>query len=181
VTKLATLCSTVGVLGLAVGGGALLRAGSDDQVAAVGETQRDTIPWPTMLPATSGSETPQFSLTVSAAEAGGSDASRADFTIRLLALGSRTCYEAFLPSGTRSTACFHAETVRTGFAYAAYQDHGGPITIIGVVPDDVTSIEIAGTSITPANNVWTYVAATGDDLAFTVVGSDGQRATLGQS
>ncbi|HEY7629045.1 MAG TPA: hypothetical protein VH761_18390, partial [Ilumatobacteraceae bacterium] len=60
-----------------------------------------------------------------------------------------------------------------GLAYGAFQDGAGPIEVIGIVPDDVATVKIAGHTIDVTNNVWHYTASPGDDLRFTVSSTDG--------
>lgn len=123
-----------------------------------------------------------FSGALSAlAESDVADVSRGPYTIELRRDPNGFCYRIVLPSGVDSTGCFDEPTLRSGFAYGAYRDHDWPLTIIGVVPDDVAGVEIAGESVGVVDNVWTYEATDGDDLAFTVVGQDGERVVLGEA
>ena len=46
------------------------------------------------------------------------------------------------------------------------RDGDGPVEIVGIVPDDVATIEIAGTTINVTDNVWHYTGHVGDDLTF---------------
>jgi hypothetical protein len=63
--------------------------------------------------------------------------------------------------------------VSTGLAYGAFRDGDGPVEIVGIVPDDVETVEIAGTVIRVTNNVWHYTGHASDDLTFKVVSTDG--------
>ena len=51
-----------------------------------------------------------------------------------------------------------------------------PLKSSAFVPDDVATIEIAGTTINVTDNVWHYTGHVGDDLTFKVV-SDGGTLT----
>ena len=73
-----------------------------------------------------------------------------------------------------------AQQPLTGLAYAAFQDGNGPIELIGIIPDDVATVDIAGVVIPVRTNVWHFTAAAGADLAFSVRSNDGTRsASLG--
>jgi hypothetical protein len=81
------------------------------------------------------------------------------FVIRLTDLGSSGCVDSTL--------------LKTGLAYGAYEAKDGPIEVVGIVPDDVASVEIVGRVISVKNNVWHYTGQPGDDLSFTVRSADG--------
>ena len=66
--------------------------------------------------------------------------------------------------------------LKTGLGYGAFQTRDGPIEIVGIVPDDVASVEIGGTVISVKHNVWHYTGQPGDDLSFTVRSADGTRS-----
>lgn len=60
-------------------------------------------------------------------------------------------------SHRRTTRCFGyvgRSLPATGLADGTFQDGDGPIVIIAIVPDHVTSVEIDGTILTPTNNIW---------------------------
>ena len=71
-----------------------------------------------------------------------------------------------------SNGCLDTTLLSTGLAYAAFVDGDGPIEIVGIVPDEVTTVEFAGKTITVKSNVWNYSAQPGDDLSFTVFSAD---------
>lgn len=60
-------------------------------------------------------------------------------------------------SHRRTTRCFGyvgRSLPATGLADGTFQDGDGPIVIIAIVPDHVTSVEVDGTILTPTNNIW---------------------------
>ncbi len=63
------------------------------------------------------------------------------------------CYVIKLDSGTAS-GCVGRSLLATGLAYGAFRNADGPIEIVGIVPDEVTEIEIGGATVVPVNNVW---------------------------
>lgn len=69
------------------------------------------------------------------------------------------------------------QILQSGLAYAAYQDRSGSIDVIGVVPDNVTEVEIAGTVLPVTNNVWHFTSTTGQSLDFAVRTADGKTAS----
>ena len=126
-----------------------------------------------LLPATPG-DTPQvFSEQISAV--GPNPPGYTDPTISVTlsagAIPIETCFHIDFHDYT-STGCLDTNLLRTGLAFGAFRDADGPIEIVGIVPDDVATIQIAGTEITPSNNVWHYTGHTGDDLTFTVLSAD---------
>jgi hypothetical protein len=80
--------------------------------------------------------------------------------------------------GAEVEATLGQQILQSGFAYAAYQDRSGTIDIIGVVPDDVTSIKIAAQTVPVSNNVWHYTADADEPLDFVVRSDDGTTASL---
>ena len=86
------------------------------------------------------------------------------------------CLHADLPGATVD-GCAGRYLLATGLAYGAFQDGDGPIEIIGVVPDEVTAIDINGTTLNPSNNVWHYTATPGAPLIITVRSADGRTAS----
>lgn len=86
------------------------------------------------------------------------------------------CFEIELP-GTHATGCVGRGLLAAGLAYGAFQDGDGPIELIGIVPDEVTAIEIDGQTITPTNNVWHHSATSNDQLTITVRSADGRTAS----
>ena len=79
----------------------------------------------------------------------------------------------------RSSPCFDPELVRTGLAFGAFRGPDGVTHVLGVVPDEVTTIRIAGIDVIPLDNFWHYIARDGDDLSFVVESSTGAVAKLG--
>ena len=80
--------------------------------------------------------------------------------------------------GAEVQATVGQQILQSGFAYAAYQDRLGTIDVIGIVPDDVTSIDIAGRTVAVTNNVWHYAASPGEPLDFVARSDDGTAAFL---
>ena len=90
-----------------------------------------------------------------------------------------TCFEITF-SAFSSTGCLDTTLLSTGLAYAAFQDGTGPIELVGIVPDDVATVDIAGVIIPVRTNVWHFTAPAGTDLNFTVRSADQTRsASLG--
>lgn len=85
------------------------------------------------------------------------------------------CFLVDLPGGTVQGCVGHG-LLATGLAYGAFQDGDGPIEIVGIVPDEVTAVEIGGTTLTPTNNVWHYTATPGSTFKVTVRSADGRTA-----
>lgn len=83
------------------------------------------------------------------------------------------CFLIDLPGAT-ADGCTGHDLLATGLAYGAFKDGDGPIEIVGIVPDEVTEIEIDGTTVTPDNNVWHYTATTGTALRITARSADGR-------
>lgn len=69
------------------------------------------------------------------------------------------------------------QILQSGLAYATYQDRSGSIDIVGIVPDDVIEVEIAGTVLSVTNNVWHYTSTTNQTLDFAVRSADGKTAS----
>ena len=59
-----------------------------------------------------------------------------------------------------------------------FNGHNGVTDIIGVVPDEVSAVEIVGQTIKVTNNVWHYRSQPGDFLGFVVSADDGTTASL---
>mgnify|MGYP000927473126 CR=1 FL=1 len=85
------------------------------------------------------------------------------------------CFAIEIP-GAAASGCVERGLIATGLAYGAFQDGDGPIELVGIVPDDVTVIELDGQTITPASNVWHYSSRSGRPLAITVRSADGRTA-----
>lgn len=86
------------------------------------------------------------------------------------------CFQIQLPGAT-ATGCVGRALLATGLAYGAFQDGDGPIELVGIVPDEVTAIDVDGTTITPTNNVWHYTAESDRPLTITVGSADGRTAS----
>jgi len=86
------------------------------------------------------------------------------------------CFEIDLP-GAHATGCVGRGLLATGLAYGAFQDGNGPIELVGIVPDEVTAIEIDGQIITPTNNVWHHTTTATGPLTITVRAADGRTAS----
>ena len=90
-----------------------------------------------------------------------------------------TCFDISFATFS-SSGCLDTNLLSTGLAYAAFQDDDGPIEIVGIVPDDVSTVDIAGAVIPVSNNVWHFTAPAGAVLSFTVRSADGgPSASLG--
>jgi hypothetical protein len=78
--------------------------------------------------------------------------------------------------GATAAGCVGHSLLATGLAYGAFQSGDGPIEIVGIVPDEVTAIEIDGITVKPTNNVWHYTATEGVALKITVRSADDRTA-----
>ncbi len=85
------------------------------------------------------------------------------------------CFDIDLPGAT-ANGCVGRSLLATGLAYGAFQNGDGPIELVGIVPNDVTSIEIDGTILTPTNNIWHRTITGITSPRITVRSTDG-RAT----
>jgi hypothetical protein len=86
------------------------------------------------------------------------------------------CFRILVADETH-TGCVAIADIRTGTTYIATQSHGGPIDVIGLVPDDANTVRIGGSHVDVHNNVWHYVGSAGENLGFEVISADGtQRA-----
>jgi hypothetical protein len=56
--------------------------------------------------------------------------------------------------GATADGCVGRSLLATGLAYGAFRDGEGPIELLGIVPDEVTMIDINGTIVRPVGNVW---------------------------
>jgi hypothetical protein len=83
-----------------------------------------------------------------------------------------TCFRISLADAS-SEGCLDRFLLTTGLAYGAFARGDGPIEVVGIVPDDATTVQIAGKSVAVHNNVWHYTGQPGDDLSFTVSSADG--------
>ena len=127
-----------------------------------------------LLPATPG-EAPQIfgsQLSAAGSEPTGYSDPTVSVTLSAGATPGDTCFHIDFHDYT-SVGCLDTNLLSTGLAYGAFRDGEGPVEIVGIVPDDVETVEIAGTVIDVTNNVWHYTGHAGDDLTFKVVSSDG--------
>ncbi len=136
---------------------------------------------PLGLRATSSDAKPIFGSDIGARSSG--SAAYTDDTASLQlsagATSDTTCFEITFAAFS-SGGCLDTTLLSTGLAYAAFQDGNRPIEILGIVPDDVATIDIAGVIIPVHQNVWHYTALPGADLNFTVRSPDESRsASLG--
>lgn len=86
------------------------------------------------------------------------------------------CFEIDIPSGV-ARGCVGRSLLATGLAYGAFQEGDGPVELIGIVPDSVTTIEIDGVTVTPIDNVWHYTLAAAEPATITVRAADGRAAS----
>lgn len=91
------------------------------------------------------------------------------------------CYVIELPEAT-ARGCLDEWVFLDGLAYGAFRAGDGPIEIVGIVPDDVATVEIGGTTIQVENNVWHYTDLTAARPSFTVYSADRTRsASIGEA
>lgn len=79
--------------------------------------------------------------------------------------------------GATATGCAGHDLLATGLAYGAFQHGDNPIQIVGIVPDEVTTITINGDALTPVDNVWQFTASGHEPLVISVASADGRTAT----
>ncbi|MEZ5412055.1 MAG: hypothetical protein R2761_28725 [Acidimicrobiales bacterium] len=85
----------------------------------------------------------------------------------------------FLPPGGSSEGCLGLDEIRTGLSFQISQAHGGPIQVVGIVPDDVAEVLIDDHPVLLSNNVWHYAGDPGSKVNLAVRSADGtQVATL---
>lgn len=139
-----------------------------------------------IIPMRSGNEPPTFSDQVStlrnadeAAEPNFDDG-QVEVTLTQGDDPQPVCISArFLPPGGLSEGCIGLEEIRTGLSFQISQAHGGPIQVVGIVPDDVAEVLIDGNPVPLVNNVWHYAGAPGSKVNLTVRSADGRQvATL---
>ncbi len=116
---------------------------------------------------------PIFGTDVPAGSPGSAPFSDATVSVQLSAgeTSLTTCFEITFAAFS-SAGCVDTTLLSTGLAYAAFQDRTGPIELVGIVPDDVATVEIAGVIIPVRTNVWHFTAPAGADLNFTVRSAD---------
>lgn len=145
-------------------------ANADDAVHSQGQLKALPIGEP-LLPVTNGREPLLFSDNVAASESGGSTVTIGDAIINVLprtADGS-VHFSAILAGGATIDGYGDRDVIKTGLAYVAWQDHGGPIHILGIVPDDVAEVVVGSHSIEITDNFWYFVADGDDDVSLVVV------------
>lgn len=108
--------------------------------------------------------------------ASGAAANFETVSVTLSTNADRVCASITLP-GAIANACISGVLLSTGLAYGAFQNGDGLIEVVGIVPDEVTSIEINGTAVTPTSNVWHYTATSGKPLTITVRSASGTAAS----
>lgn len=79
-----------------------------------------------------------------------------------------------MPSLRRPSA---HRSFKSGLAYATYQDRTDTIDIVGIVPDEVTDVGIAGTTVPATSDVWHHVSTADQPLDFVVRSLDGTSAS----
>jgi hypothetical protein len=165
-------------IGAAVGAYAFTNALSSDSNGAGTGRLENYASVSTLLPAVDGTELPIFAPAVSAMPTTSGIRSAPvvsgtgqSVTFQAGATSDQICFTIELAMGP-SDGCVQRAVVQTGVLYNAFQQHGGPIEIIGIVPDEVASVSINGTTIEVHSNVWFYTGSQGDDLSFTVFSAD---------
>lgn len=161
-------------------------AGAGTSQRAVADTE-DIVTMQAFPSATAWDQSELFDATVSAASTQDSPLAYRDGAVAV-ALDAATgddvdatvdqqgvCFEIEL-SGATATGCVGRGLLASGLAYGAFQDGDGPIELVGIVPDEVTVVEIDGKVITPTNNVWHYTATSSGPLTITVRSADGRAA-----
>jgi hypothetical protein len=103
-------------------------------------------PPPLGLRATPSDEKPMFSTDVTAVSAGAGAYS--DSTVLVEPSAGKgdlsTCFKITFATFS-STGCLDAHLLATGLACAAFQDGDAPVDLVGIVPDDVATIDTGRT------------------------------------
>jgi hypothetical protein len=129
-------------------------------------------PDPMIFEPTSGSEPVAFEFDVTS--------SAGTENIEILSVGAdKVCVKVHLHDG-EGDLCFDERTVSSGLAYGIFGEPDGRFTLVGVVPDEVDTVEITGLSVKRAGNIWT-ASADSDAPAVLRVGNSvsGRFITLG--
>ncbi len=122
---------------------------------------------------------------VNAAAKPGSSVAYQDDTVTVTLRESQTsdgvdmpgvCFVINVPGAT-ADGCVGRSLLATGLAYGAFKDGDGPIELVGIVPDEVSSIEIDGTVLTPTNNIWHHSITDSSAPRITVRSTSGNAAT----
>jgi hypothetical protein len=126
----------------------------------------------TFLAPTSGHEPPQFTgdLTVVRDQPTVLTGSNGE-TISIRRAGAQVCQD-IRAQAYRSSTCYDDITIRTGLAYSMVQV-GDRAYFSGLVPDDVATVEIGGSTLRPENNVWQYTASADAALSLRIASADG--------
>lgn len=119
---------------------------------------------------------PVFGGSVSAAAPAGEGplAATDNRPVQLGDRGGTNCYQIVLPEATVD-GCLDQLLLESGLAYGVFTDDAGSVEVIGIVPDDVATVQIDGATLPVVANVWRYQAPPGVDLNFVVRSADGSR------
>lgn len=180
------LVAACAMAGAGIGGFALTSAQGRSTVDSTSNTAGAQVPQTILyetqplVPVANGPDPQIFSGDVAASQTAAGPAFQDERVTVYLEPGPSvgdTCFRLLVGDETH-TGCVSIGDIRTGLTYIATQSHGGPVDIIGLVPDDAATVRIAGSEVTVRNNVWHYVGNAGEDHSFDVVSSDGsQRAS----
>ncbi|MCK9519337.1 MAG: hypothetical protein M0R74_10005 [Dehalococcoidia bacterium] len=165
------------IVGVIAGGFAVAAAVTNSSVADTddavhNQVQPQALPiGKPLLPVTDGREPLLFSDNVAASDSGGSTVTIGDTVINVLprADDGSVHFSATLAGGAIIDGYGDRDVIKTGLAYIAWQDHGGPIHILGIVSDDVAEVVVGSHSIEITNNFWYFVADGDDDVSLVVV------------
>lgn len=97
-------------------------------------------------------------------------------SVNLSTKSGQVCAAINLPGAT-ANGCVSETLLSTGLAYGAFQDGDGPIELVGIVPNDITSVQVGDTVLTPTSNVWHYTATPGKPITITVQSASGTTAS----
>jgi hypothetical protein len=87
------------------------------------------------------------------------------------------CFVIELETAT-ANGCVGRGLLATGLAYGAFRDGNGAIELVGIVPDEVTTIDIGGTLITPVGNIWHTTLDSGEATPrITARSADGRESS----
>jgi len=87
------------------------------------------------------------------------------------------CFTIDIGPDTQAEGCVGHGLLATGLAYGAFKNGDGPIELIGIVPDDITEVDIDGTVITPTNNIWHHTSIASTPPTITVSSPNGESVT----
>lgn len=119
-------------------------------------------------------EEPTFSETISARSSSGPVYQDAAVTASLSPGKDdyTTCF-AFDFQQFSSSGCLDYILVRTGLAFGAFRDGDGPIDLVGIVPDDVASVVVAGSVVEVRNNIWHITVPADTIVTLQISSADG--------